>query len=174
MIHQAGTADVEKPCAGLHQTDPWPVEKAAGLPRQARGKDDEIRVPQRSMRVGSALSALRCRRTRIVQTSFGFSERLWLVSRPLFQGSRFGKGIRFSVVTVVSGETDPFRLSTGSPSIGQAAYPEKALMRRERTFARLRSKSRRAPKLTPVSTIEPQVRSGSRCPGSPIVCLRAR
>src|SRR5271169_5931790 len=40
----------------------------------------------------------------------------------------------FSAVMVVSGEADPSHLSAGSPSTGQPAYSEKALMRRLQTF----------------------------------------
>ena len=38
---------------------------------------------------------------------------------------------------VVSGEAHPFPVSAGSPSIGQAAYSEKALIRRVQPFRSL-------------------------------------
>jgi len=61
------------------------------------------------------------RRTRMVQTSFGFSGRFWPISRPLFQGARWREGVGVSVVMVVS-EADPFHLSAGSSWPGRIPY----------------------------------------------------
>src|SRR5215471_136229 len=47
------------------------------------------------------------------------------------------EGARFSVVMVLSGEAHPFPVCAGSPSIGQAAYSEKALIRRVQPFQSL-------------------------------------
>jgi hypothetical protein len=58
-----------------------------------------------------------CSRTRIVQTSFGFSGRFWPIRRPLFQGTRWRVGAQFSVANVVS-DADPFHLSARSASTG--------------------------------------------------------
>ena len=64
-----------------------------------------------------------CSRTRIVQTSFGFSGRFWPIRRPLFQGARRRVGIDFSVVIVIS-DADPFHLSARSASTGCGSLPE--------------------------------------------------
>ena len=79
-----------------------------------------------------------CSRTRIVQTSFGFSGRFWPIRRPLFQGARWRVGIEFSVVIVIS-DADPFHLSARSASTGCGTYPEKGAMPRFRTLLALTS-----------------------------------
>jgi hypothetical protein len=51
----------------------------------------------------------------------------------------------FSMVMLVSGEADPFHLSAVSPSTGQPAYFEEALMRRQRTLRCAKSLDETAP-----------------------------
>src|SRR5215469_8853058 len=74
-----------------------------------------------------------CSRTRIVQTSFGFSGRFWPIRRPLFQGARWRVGIEFSVVIVVS-DADPFHLSARSTTTGCGSLPRKGARPRSQTF----------------------------------------
>jgi len=64
------------------------------------------------------------RRTRMVQTSFGFSGCCWPISRPLFQGARRQGEMGFPVVIVVS-DAGPVHLSAGSPSTGCDNLPRK-------------------------------------------------
>ena len=64
-----------------------------------------------------------CRRTRIIQTSFGFNGRFCPIRRPLFQGSRCREGMGFSVVMVGSGRAGPLHLSAGSTSTGSNNLP---------------------------------------------------
>jgi hypothetical protein len=73
------------------------------------------------------------RRTRMVQTSFGFNGRFRPISLPFFQGTVCRDGAGISVLMVVS-EAGPFPVSAGSPSIGSIPYAKRARSRRNPLF----------------------------------------
>jgi hypothetical protein len=77
------------------------------------------------------------RRTRMGQTSFGFSGRFWPIRRPLFHGVCCREAIVLSVVMLIS-EADPLRLSAGSRSIGFSPYLKWAQSRRNGSLAEKR------------------------------------
>jgi hypothetical protein len=108
---------IANPAAGAHIIDTHPNEVA--VPKLAVDGQIEHR--------NIALAAPSCRRTRTVQTSFGFNGRFWPIRQPCSRGRAAQREWGFRRRCSSPGEADPFHLSARSRSTGRAPYPEKAL-----------------------------------------------